>query len=329
MRLRTVRASLSLALLALLLGLSGCARTAKRPAVEMDVTQATLINPLGPAVIPVIGIGSGAVASDLAVNVQYWKTADEALGLLSSGDAEFAVLPITNGANMAASGLDLVLLGVHEWKAFYLVAADGAAFDGWDSLAGKTVYTPEAKGQTVDVLTRYALSRQGLTPDEDVTFVYAPAQEIVALFGEGQIEYAALPEPFVTQALAAGAGRVALDYQDYWSEVSGAEDGIPIAGLFVTREFYEAYPGASQAVATLVSASTDWANENPDEAVQACAEVLPLPAEVLRGAMDRLVFAYVPAAEAKGQVLDFLSAIQDTYPEGVKAIPDDTFFAAE
>jgi len=291
------------------------------------VESVTLINPVGPLVLPVAGLTSGSVESAVPVTVQYWKTGDEAIGLLSNDTAQFAILPITTAVNMNAAGLDLALLGVHEWKVFYLVAADGQPFDGWDSLIGKTVYTPESKGQTVDVLTRYALTEAGITPDEQVSFAYAPGAEIVALFQEGKVDFAALPEPFVTQALAAGNGSIVLDYQDYWSEVSGAQNGIPIAGLFVKRAYLEGHADVVDALAAALSASTHWANENPTEAIQASAEMLPLPEAILQSALERIKFEYVPASSVKEDVLTFLQTMQATYPEGVKQIPGDDFFA--
>lgn len=290
-------------------------------------TALRLINPMGPAVIPAVGMASGAVTGDVAVEVTYWKTTDEAIGLLAAGEAQFAVLPVTAAANMRASGIDIAMLAVHEWRAFYLVAASGSPFGGWDSLVGKTVYTPEAKGQTVDVLTRYALAANGIVPDEQVTFVYAPAQEIVALFGEGRIQYAALPEPYVTMVLAAGDGTIVLDYQDYWAKATGSDHGIPIAGLFVTTDFLAEHPNESEAVAQLLAASTEWANANPDAAIEASAAVLPLEAGVVREALTRLGFESVPANAAKDEVLRFLAVVRETYPEGVKAVPDDSFFA--
>ena len=62
------------------------------------------------------------------------------------------------------------------------MAANQAGFDNWQSLKGKEVYVAVGKGTTVDLLLRSALSDAGLVPDQDVKFVYAPPQEIVALF---------------------------------------------------------------------------------------------------------------------------------------------------
>lgn len=310
--------------------ITGCSSPAKENPPQItdlpSISEVNLINPMGPAVIPVAGITSQNIQGDIAIRVQYWKTIDEAIGLLSGSQADFAVLPITNGVNMAASGIDLVLLGVHEWKVFYLIAANDIEFSGWDSLKGKTLYTPEGKGQTADVMTRYALAKEGIAPDTDVTFSYAPAQEIAALFKEGKIEFAALPEPYVTLALAANNGKVVLDYQEYWSEISGAKQGIPIAGLFVTREFLNNHPAETQAVAQIVSDSTKWANENTAEAIDASAEILPIPALVMQAALQRIKFEYIPAADVKQEVIDFLTTMQSVYPEGIKEIPDEDFF---
>ena len=328
-RTKSIMLPVCLAIL-LMLTVSGCASSDTTDAAietkDIDASSITLINPLGPAVIPIAGLRSSDLNCDLQLDIQIWKTADEAIGFLSGDSAQFAVLPVTTGVNLTASGVDLVLLGVHEWKVFYLIAAEGVEFSGWDSLISKTVYTPGAKGQTVDVLTRFALANEGISPDEDVTFAYAPGAEIVALFAEGKVDYAALPEPFVTQALSSGDGQIVMDYQDYWSEISGAENGIPIAGLFVKRDYLENNPEIVNQVISALAASTVWGNENPDEAIQAVSDVLPMDAEILKTALDRIQFNYVPALDAQEDVLNFLTTMQETYPDGIKMIPDDDFF---
>ncbi len=304
--------------------LAGCSTAQTPPSLAEG--EVKLINPIGPAVIPVAGIDNGTIKTDLSLEIQYWNTIDQALGMLSSGAADFAVLPVSNGVNMYANGIDLLLLGVHEWKVFYLLASDKADFRGWPSLKGHTVYTPTAKGQTVDIITRYALNQNQIRPDEEVSFAYAPPQEIVALFKAGKIDYAALPEPFVSLALTSGQGKVVLDYQEYWSQISGTQLGIPIAGLFVQKDFLAQHPGETQAVASLLAESTAWANENPALAIKASAQVLPLAPEVMEIALQRIKFDYVSAAECKTEVIRFLEIMQESYPEGVKRIPNSGFF---
>lgn len=319
---------ISLVLLLTLGSVVGCQKTPEEPAQPVEqVTEVSLINPVGPIVIPIAGIHSGNIKGDTKINLTYWKNNDEAIGLLSSGKAEFAVLPVSMAANLYASGVDLVLLGVHEWKVFYLVAAKDAEFSDWQSLKGKTVYSPVSKGQTVDVLTRYALAREGITPDEEVQFAYAPPQEIVALFKSGKIEYAALPEPYATLATQDTGGKIVLDYQEYWGEATAQKPRIPVAGLFVTRQFLDKYPTTTTSVAELVAQSTDWYIQNVEEALTSSAEVLPIPVPVMKKALERIEFIYIPVSECQNDVQTYLETIQQVYPDAVKKIPDKGFYA--
>lgn len=297
--------------------------TPKEPAVN----EVTLLNPQGPTVVPVAGIAGGQVKGDISVNLQYWKTNDEAIALLTSGKANFAVLPITAAANIYASGVKIALLGVHEWKVFYMVAAQQATFDGWQSLKGEQVYIPVGKGNTVDVLLRSALTEAGLVPDKDVTIVYSPPQEIVQLFKTGKVKFAALPEPFVTAAAKGGNGKIVVDFQKYWAELSGGPDRFPIAGLFIKQDFLDKYPQECAEVARIFAQSTAWSNQNVDQALAQSAEILPIPAPVMKEALTRIDFTYIPVKECRPEVDIFLKKMQELYPDGVKAIPDSGFYA--
>jgi len=294
---------------------------------ESEVNQTTMLNPEGPTVIPIAGVAGEKVKGDIKVNIQYWKTNDEAIALLSSGKADFAVLPVTAAANMYASGLNIALLAVHEWKVFYMVASQEAPFDNWQSLKGKQIYIPVGKGNTVDVLLRSALAQCGLVPDKDVTIVYSPPQEIVQLFKTGKAEYAALPEPFVTMAAKGGNGKIVADFQKYWAELSGGQPRFPIAGLFVNKNFLDRYPKETADVAHIFAQSTSWSNQNADQALTLSADILPIPAPVMKEALTRIDFTYVPVKECQPEVDTFLRKMQELYPEGIKQIPDAGFYA--
>jgi NitT/TauT family transport system substrate-binding protein len=296
---------------------------------DTTVSEITLINPTGPTVIPVVGIEKGEVTTgdNTTVNVQYWKNTDEAVALLASKQADFAILPITTAANMYSQGMDITLLGVHEWKVFYLLAREGIEFNDWTSLAGKRVYTPNGRGQTSDVLMRLALSEAGLDPDSDVQILYAPPQEVVALFKTGKTDFVALPEPFASLCLADGSGRIVLDFQEYWGEISGMEDRIPIAGLFVTGSFLKEHPKSAEKIADLLERSTNWANENVDKALDLSAEVLTIPAPVMKTALSRIDFYFVPTEDCQEEVEFYLTKMKELYPEGINKIPDKAFYA--
>lgn len=287
----------------------------------------TLINPLGPAAIPVAGISSNQVQGDVPLEVQFWKTPDEAVALLAADKAEFAVLPITEAANIYAKDINIKMLGVHEWKVFYLAATGGVSFEGWDSLKGKKIYTPHGRGQTVDILIRSALSERGIDPDRDLEILYTSPQEIVSLFKAGKMDFAALPEPFATLAIQGEAGSIVLDFQEYWGKTNNIPERLPIAGLFVKKEFFEKYPEITQDVSQVFAQSTEWSNENADQALEVVGEVLPIPEPVMKTALSRIDFYFVPINKCREEVEFFLDKMHELYPQGISQLPDEDFYS--
>lgn len=299
----------------------------KTPVPSNVNREVNLINPVGPAVIPVIALDKGKVTGEVTPRVRYWKNNDEVVALLSKGDADFAVLPLTQAANLYASQRDLVLLGVHEWKVFYLVGSQNATFDGWKSLKGKSVYTPPSKGQTVDVLMRAAISKEGLKPDEDVKILYAAPAEIVALFQSGKIEYAALPEPYATAAMSSDKGKIVLDFQEFWAQLTGGFQRIPVAGLFVKKAYMDAHPNETKAMEKLLTDSTNWGNQNVDQAIDLSKDLIATTPAIMKSALQRIDFHYVPSREAKPEVDLFLKKMKELYSQGITAVPDAGFYA--
>lgn len=289
--------------------------------------EIVLLNPSGPTVIPVAGLDNPDVNKDLKVSVKYWNNVDEVLASLAKNEAPFVVMPVSAGVNMYNQGIDISLLGVHEWKVFYLIAKEGVEFTSWESMQGQQVYTPIGKGQTADVLMRSAFKQANLTPDVDVKINYAPPQEIVALFKEGKIDYAALPEPFVTMAIQGGKGQIVFDFQEYWGEISKLEPRIPIAGLFVSNKFLNDYPNETKKFIEIFNNSIAWSNDNPDLAIQKTSEILPVPTPIIKAALERIDFYYVRSADCKDEVDTYLSTLKKLDEDSISKVPDAKFYS--
>jgi len=297
------------------------------PPVVQLLDQVVLLNPSGPTAIPVIGMDSKEVLGDLNVSVQYWNNTDEVLASLAKNEAQFLVMPISAGVNMYNQGMDIALLGVHGWKLFYLISRDGVEFAGWNSMKNMNIYTPVGKGQTADVIMRASFKEAGLEPGVDVKINYAPPQEIVALFKEGKIDFAALPEPFVTMAIQGGKGQVVLDFQKYWADMTGLNDRIPISGLFVTKQFLKDYPAETEKFVGLFDKSINWSNENPDLAIEKSKDILPVPPAIIQAALERIDFYYVPSQECQEEVNAYLAKIKELDTESISKVPDSGFYA--
>ncbi len=283
----------------------------------------TMLNPVGPTIMPIAGLLSGEVKTDVALTIQFWSNLDDVIAKIASKRANFVALPVTTAANLYTKGINIKLIGVYSWELFYLVSTT-EKFDGLKSLVGKTVYTAHGRGQTVDVLLRYMLSKEGIKPDVDVKFAYAAPQEIVALFRAGKVEYAAIPEPFVTMCLSAN-GKIVLDFQKEWKKVSGSKYGIPITGIFVLDEFKD-YPRIVASFERSFKRSIDWMYANIDKAVEVTTKYLAVPAPILKTSMQRSGYKYIPAKECKDEVEFFLKTMQENYPEGMPKIPDSKFY---
>jgi NitT/TauT family transport system substrate-binding protein len=280
----------------------------------------TLLNPFGPTLMPVAFIISKDVGAD--INVQMWRTPDEAIAAVKANRADFYVLPLTMAANLHAAGLDLVLIGVHEWKVFYLVGRED--IKGWKDLRGKEIYVAHSRGTIVDVLLRMFLKKSGLDPEKDVKLVYAQPPEIVALFKSGKASFAAIPEPFVTMLLR--SGKILFDFQKEWQKFTGLPARIPIAGLFTTKEFLrENEEGVNYAEISL-KISTDMMNISPRRAAEIVSNITKMPQNILEVSVKRMVFEYVPSKECRKEVEEFLRVLKEEYPEGIKEIPDESFY---
>ncbi len=295
--------------------------------VSATTEKVTLVNPLGPTVIPISALMAGKVKTPVPVEVKLWRNPDEALALLASKNVNFAVLPITSGSIFYTRGVNVSLLGVYEWKVFYLVASENATFTNWHDLVGKTVYTPNGRGQTVDVLMRFLMTKSGVNPDKDVRILYAPPQEIVSLFRAGKVSFAALPEPFVTMAILGKKGKIVFDFQKGWAKAVNTSPRIPIAGLFVKKSYMKSHPQLTLKVANAFSRSVKWMNENPASAVQISMKYLKMPAKILNESLKRTVFYYVPISKCEKEVKLFLQKMHELYPKGMPKLPNEGFYA--
>lgn len=287
----------------------------------------TIINPLGPAVVPVMGIHSNNVESKTPLQVEFWKNTDEAIALLAGDDVNFAILPVSLAANIYANNIEIALLGVHEWKVFYLLAAEDSSFESWKSLKDHNVYLPHGRGQTVDILLRSALMEAGLNPDQDLDLLYAPPQEIVKMVKTGKADFAALPEPFVSLCMQNSKNRIVMDFQKYWEKSTNMSPRIPVAGLFVKKDFLQEHPDKCRDIAETLANSTSWGNDNTDTVIELTNEILPIPAPVMKKALTRIDFNYVPVQDCQTEVEFFLKKMNELYPDGLPILPNNEFYA--
>ncbi|MCD6545033.1 MAG: ABC transporter substrate-binding protein [Thermotogae bacterium] len=291
-------------------------------------SQGVFINPIGPTLLPAAGLFSGEIKTSENIELKIWKNPDEAVAMLSSGQANIALLPVSLGAILYNKKVPIKLVAVSTWKAFYLI---GTSYDvkSFKDLKGKEIYTPFGPGQTGDAIMRYFFKKYGLEVNKDITIKYANNPEIVALLSSGKVKYALLPEPFVSLALLKVKDcRILIDIQSEWAKAVGLkEERIPISGIFVRQDFLKNNPDLFEEFITAYEKSLNWLFKNEDKAVEFVSKIMGnFPAKVLESAMKNSRFEFVYSKNCKEEIELYFKELTSTDPEIIGGIPDEEFF---
>ncbi len=162
-----------------------------------------------------------------------------------------------------------------------------------------TIATPQL-GNTQDVALRSFLADHGLrsrvSGGGDVTVEPMDNPQILALFRQGRLDGAWVPEPWASQLTEAG-GHVLVDEKSLWPKGQFAT-----TVLVVNPTYLHAHPETVTALLRGQLAAERWAQDNPDDAKAAANAQLAaaggkaLPATVLARAWSQITLTDDPLA---------------------------------
>lgn len=141
-----------------------------------------------------------------------------------------------------------------------LYASPASGVTSLDELAGKSIAIPARKAQ-LEVTISNALDEAGVDP-ATVNWVVLDFTSAVAALANGQVDAAGLVTPFTDQAAVAGSPLVASPGVEFFQE--GAV-GLWVSGTSTVEGKADAIAGFQRAIVK----SNQYANDNPEEAVQA------------------------------------------------------------
>ncbi|MFN4190222.1 MAG: ABC transporter substrate-binding protein [Pseudothermotoga sp.] len=282
-----------------------------------------ILIPAGPTVVGVAALLEGKVSSEVPLKIDFWRTLDQVSAQIAAKSVDVVVLPVSIGTTFYLKKTDLRLAAVTLWSGFYLVARD-VKIDSVEDLKSQEIYTPQGRGQTGDVLTRFLIDKYNLS---NTSIKYAVQNEIVALMSAGKVKIAVLPEPFVTLALKNASASIVFDLQQVWSDLTGKPARIPITGVFVRGELVQE-PQQIMRALDAIKRSIDYAVKNPDEVSQLSAKYLGgMNPQIIAESLKRSIYEYQSAKEEKENILFYLSIVSQIEPEAVPELPNDDFFA--
>ncbi|MDD4841974.1 MAG: ABC transporter substrate-binding protein, partial [Sphaerochaetaceae bacterium] len=197
----------------------GAAELQKEPfTINMAVMQ-------GPSGFSSIGLNrnDGIIKDGVAVNLSVYPSPAEVIARLTNGEIDVAALPTNVAANLFNKGVPIRVAATVGEGMLMLLGTD-YTLQNIEDLAGKTIHIPGA-GSTPDQMARLLIQALGFDPETDVLLDYsiaAPSQLVQMLIAK-KVEFALLPEPFVSVALTGEHNiRTLVDVQYLWTLLTGS-----------------------------------------------------------------------------------------------------------
>jgi len=265
--------------------------------VAAAATTVRVLSPPVFSVLPFYWMQQAGLPAGIQVDVELSPDHTRSLSLLETGHCEFLVTGLNVGAKAYNKGIKLQLVNVNAWTLDYVVSRVPAP-NGWRDLVGKKIALP-LPGGPLDFLVPAQIVHEKLDLDK-FNFVYAQTPQAIQFFNLGQVDAVVIPEPAVTQLLAANAAaRLVIDIQEDWGKWHNGDAVIPYVGLFVNSSWADKNPATSLAIANAYNQGIAWMNANPAAAAKLGAKVLNLPEAVVAQALQRIKLDVPSPAELK------------------------------
>lgn len=247
--------------------------------------------------------------------------------MMLEGTADFAILPTTMAAILYNKGLDYKLIAIPVWGTLYLLGRD-TSITRWESLSNKQVHVM-ARGMTPDVLFRYLLMQNGITPDQHIQLDYSfPTHiDLANAVAAGQAELAVVSEPLVSLVMHKNKNIHPLfDLNHEW----GKQQGVPLTQTaFVGKgSLIQEKPQMVEQIISAYEKSTRWVNQNPDSAAVFIVDYHILPDyDVACNSIPRSNLNFVRARNIQTEIAEYLKVFHDINPEIIGGkLPDESFF---
>lgn len=254
--------------------------------------------------------------------------ADEITAGLIQGEFDVAAVPC-NLASVLYNKTEgkIKLAGINTLGVLYIVET-GETIGKVEDLRGKTIYST-GFGTTPQYTLEYLLKANGIDPTKDVTIEYkTEATEVAAILNEATDAVAMLPQPFVTSVMMNNDKiRIALDVAEEWSNISNDGSSVVTGVVVVRNEFLESNRDAFDSFMKEYEKSTNFVNENIEEASSLVEKYEIFKAAVAKQAIPYCNITMLRDEEMKEKVRGYLNALYQQNPQSVGGkLPEDDFY---
>ena len=256
---------------------------------------------------PLVGLNNGIFQEELGdhvtIEAKTFNAGPSVIEALFAGEIDASFIgpnPAINGYIQSGGKALRIVAGATSGGAVFVVDPDSGIVEPED-LNGKKIATPQL-ANTQDVALRAWLIEQGLGAKEsggDVDVQPIANSDTLALFQQGELDGAWVPEPWGTRLIQEAGGEVYLNEAELWP------DGKYVTThLIVSTDFLEKRPDVVEGLVRATVKTTEWINDNPEEAktlVNAQIEKISgaaLPKAVIDAAWENIEITYDPIASS-------------------------------
>ena len=249
---------------------------------------------------------------------------------LTKGEIDIATMASNVALNLYnKTDGDVMIIAAGTLGVLHILEGSGSTeISAIADLAGKTIWSA-GQGANPEYILRHLLQQSGLTPGEDVTIQFAEASEIQAKLLSGDIQYAMLPVPAATAAIAKGEDKVraAIDVTEAWDAMQSGSQLIMTA-VVVRAEFAQAHPELVNAFLADYEESISYVNGNIDAAAELVAGYGLAPNEAIaKKAIPQCHLAFISGNEMLSALSGYFKALYDIDPASVGgSLPDDGIY---
>ena len=197
-------------------------------------------------------------------------------------------------------------------------------------LIGKTVFVA-GLGATPEYITKYILEKEGIVlNDEKGIFLdfSLPTNQIVPELLAGKIDYAIVPEPFITIASEKSKNKInIIDLQkDYFLKYFA--QNYPLTVMVVRSDFAEENPDLLKTFLEQYKSALSWTLDNPSDAGQLCEKYnFGLKKNVVEKSIPKSNYVFIPAVKGKliiESLLQLFIEEDNSFLNG--KLPEDDFY---
>lgn len=315
-------------LLALLMILAmGCNNT--KIDQDMEVETITMYFPGGAPALSVakLVVEEPLIDENKNIKYEYLSTPDLLASKIINGEADIAIVPSNLAAQAYNKDIPYNLIGTSVWGTLHLISAE--SIDTFDDLKGKEIYS-FGKELTPDLVFKYVLSQNGIDLDEDVDMVYlSAASEVGPAFLGGKTKLAVFSEPISTNVLMKNSdAKIVLDFNEEWSNITGAENGYPQASLIIKSDLLENNRNFVDRFIDAYVESQEWGKNNPEDLGQYAEDMeIGMTKDMVIRGINRMNIGPLNMQEGREAYEIYYNILLENAPQVIGGkIPDEGFY---